>query len=222
MTSSPELLRPFLLPALPGDAGPGDARFVPFGERPDGSLELPELEAMSLADARVSPAPRRTEADETYDRGFADGLREGTARAEQRVRPALETLGRVGEYLHTAQSAFVRDRARDLHGLALAVARKLIQREVTADPALLRELVDRALELVPLEPHLEVRLHPDDLSVLMGGPSAPEADGKGTAIKWLADPAIERGGFLVESPLRIVDGRTDFALRSLYERLEYE
>ena len=221
MRSSPELPPPFLLPELPASFGSLVVAAAPFGERADGALELPELDARWMADADGS-IPRRTEADEAHDRGFTEGLREGTVRSEQRVRVALETLGRVGEYLHTAQSAFVRDRARDLHGLALAVARKLIQREVTADPALLRELVDRALELVPLEPHLEVRLHPEDLSVLMGGPSAPEADGKGTAIKWLGDPTIERGGFLVESPLRIVDGRTDFALRSLYERLEYE
>ena len=221
MRSSPELPSSFLLPELPARYGSCAVLSAPFGARADGALELPELDARSRADAN-GPAARWTEADEAYDRGFVEGLREGTARSEQRVHVALETLGRVGEYLHTAQSAFVRDRARDLHGLALAVAHKLIQREVTADPALLRELVDRALELVPLEPHLEVRLHPDDLSVLLGGPSAPEADGKGTAIKWLGDPTIERGGFLVESPLRIVDGRTDFALRSLYERLEYE
>ena len=221
MKSSLELPSPFLLPELPASPGSCAVPSAPFGERADGALELPELDARPTADADGLMS-RRTEADEAHARGFAEGLREGTARSEQRVHVALETLGRVGEYLHTAQSAFVRDRARDLHGLALAVARKLIQREVTADPALLRELVDRALELVPLEPHLEVRLHPEDLSVLMGGPSAPEADGKGTAIKWLGDPTIERGGFLVESPLRIVDGRTDFALRSLYERLEYE
>jgi flagellar assembly protein FliH len=221
MRSSPEPPSAFLLPELPSGSSSYAALSAPFGERADGALELPELEAGSMAQVDA-PTARRTELDEARDRGYAEGLREGTVRSEQRVRVALETLGRVGEYLHTAQSAFVRDRARDLHGLALAVARKLVQREVTADPALLRELVDRALELVPLEPHLEVRLHPDDLSVLLGGPSAPEADGKGTAIKWLGDPTIERGGFLVESPLRIVDGRTDFALRSLYERLEYE
>jgi flagellar biosynthesis/type III secretory pathway protein FliH len=221
MRSSPEPPSTFLLPELPASSGSCGVPSAPFGERADGAIELPELDAGRTVGAD-GPTVRRTEADEAHDRGFAEGLREGTIRSEQRVCVALETLGRVGEYLHTAQSAFVRDRARDLHGLALAVARKLIQREVTADPALLRELVDRALELVPLEPHLEVRLNPDDLSVLLGGPSAPEADGKGTAIKWLGDPTIERGGFLVESPLRIVDGRTDFALRSLYERLEYE
>jgi flagellar biosynthesis/type III secretory pathway protein FliH len=102
------------------------------------------------------------------------------------------------------------------------VARKLVQREVEADPTLMRTLVERALELVPLEPKLEVRLHPDDLSVLLSGSPVPAADNPSAAIKWTADPAIERGGFVVESPLRVVDGRTDFALRSLYERLEDE
>lgn len=221
MRSSPEGLPVLPLPELPDAAGPWLPAAPWPGTGAAGELRLPELDAGPRA-GHAAPTARRTEADEAYDRGFAEGLREGTARSEQRVRTALETLGRVGEYLHTAQSSFVRDRARDLHGLALAVARKLVQREVTADPALLRELVDRALELVPLEPRLEVRLHPDDLSVLLSGPAAADAESRSPAIQWLADPAIERGGFVVESPLRIVDGRTDFALRSLYERLEDE
>ncbi len=220
MRSSPEPPSALVLPELGSGAGPWAVIAASFGGREDGALELPELDGRSPADA--GGAAHRTEADEAYDRGYAEGLRDGAGRSEQRVRVALETLGRVGEYLHTAQSAFVRDRARDLHGLALAVARKLVQHEVKADPELLRELVERALELVPLEPQLEVRLHPDDLSVLQGGPTAPAEDGKGTAVRWLGDPTIERGGFVVESPLRVVDGRTDFALRSLYERLEYE
>jgi flagellar biosynthesis/type III secretory pathway protein FliH len=140
MRSSPEFPSPFLLPELPANSGSCTVLSAPFGERADGVLELPELDASSTADAD-GPTSRRTEADEAHDRGFAEGLREGTVRSEQRVRVALETLGRVGEYLHTAQSAFVRDRARDLHGLALAVARKLVQREVTADPALDRKSV---------------------------------------------------------------------------------
>ncbi len=216
MTSSRDGFAPFALPSLPGGAGP--ALEVPSG----GVLPLPELDPTRLGGPAPMPGPARTEADEAYERGFADGLREGAARVQPRVRTALEALGRVGEYLHTAHTSFLRDRARDLHGLALAVAKKLVQREIAADPAVLRELIDRALELVPAEPQLEVRLHPDDLAALGEGLAGAPLEGAVPGVRWVPDPELERGGFLVESPLRLVDGRTDFALRSLYERLEYE
>jgi len=219
MTSSPEQAVRFALPEF--SAGPGARRPAPGVQQgtADGGLLLPELESVP---GRGGLAPHVTEADEAYERGFAAGLREGDARAQERVRNALELLGRVGEYLHTAQSAFVRDRARDLHGLALAVARRLVQRELTADPELVRELVARALDLVPLEAQLDIRVHPDDVPVLESAPPAPTSEGGAPSIQWVPDPTIERGSFVVETPMRIVDGRTDFALRSLYERLEYE
>jgi len=216
MTSSPDAPAPYALPALPVPPG---MRGVSLEPLPDGRFPLPELDPAQVG---LAPGPARTEVEEAYERGFADGLREGAAGVQPRVRTALEALGRVGEYLHTAHTSFLRDRARDLHGLALAVARKLVQREITADPTILRELVERALELVPAEPQLEVHLHPEDLAVIEDGLAAAAPDGQIPAIRWVPDPALERGGFLVESPLRLVDGRSDFALRSLYERLEHE
>ncbi len=214
MTSSREAIAPFALPALSGARGPA------LEASADGRFALPELDPERTAKLLAGPA--RTEAEEAYDRGYADGLRDGAARVQPRVRTALEALGRVGEYLHTAHTSFLRDRARDLHGLALAIARRLVQREIQADPALLRELVGRALELVPAEPQLEVRLHPEDLAVIESGLATAAPGGEIPSIRWVADPDLERGGFVVESPVRLVDGRTDFALRTLYERLEYE
>jgi hypothetical protein len=58
-----------------------------------------------------------------------------------------------------------------------------------------------------------VRLNPADLGALGLGPGA------GAPVQWTADPVLEPGSFVVESPARVVDGRTDVALRQLFERL---
>jgi hypothetical protein len=42
------------------------------------------------------------------------------------------------------------------------------------------------------------------------------------AVHWIADPSLDRGSFRLSSPERLVDGRADVALRSLYERLAIE
>ena len=68
-----------------------------------------------------------------------------------------------------------------------------------------------------------MRLNPDDLAALGAGHRAARAERPGARrSQWVADPTLERGSFLVESPTRIVDGRIDAALRQLYERLDHD
>lgn len=188
---------------------------------PDAGWSLPELCPPGAGPAGA-PGPRRSEQEEAYDRGYQDGVREAESLAEQKIRPAAEAIIGVFESLSAAQAEFAQDRVRSLQGLAIAVARKLIQREITADPTIVRDLVERALELLPLDRTIEVRLHPTDLAALGGELEKLAPPERGLTVQWTADPSLERGGFLVESPLRIVDGRSDMALRGLYERLEYE
>jgi flagellar assembly protein FliH len=220
MTSSPEPTRW----ALPELAAPGSRSRdgLPAGA-PTGidGWQLPELPD-ARADQAAGPRPVPTEWDQAYDRGLAAGLTQGAARAEQRIRPAMEALAQATLALGEAQEEFARERVRDLECLALAVARKLIQRELKTDPALVRDLVARAIELLPLDHALELHLNPADLAALTPHAEALMPRGRALTLQWVPDPTLEPGSFLVESPLRIVDGRTDVALRTLYERLDHD
>jgi hypothetical protein len=37
----------------------------------------------------------------------------------------------------------------------------------------------------------------------------------------VAEPKLQRGGFVIESPLRVVDGRVDQVLEAMLERLRH-
>ena len=181
-----------------------------------GSFALPELNPGPVDSCQVP----RTEADDAFERGHAEGMIEGAALAEQKLRPALEALAQVTAHLDAAQVQFNRDRERDLEGLALAVARGLIQREVTAEPGVVRDLLARALECFPADTVVQVRLNAEDLAILRPALETLAGSARAATVQWSADAALERGSFVAESPQRIVDGRTDVALRTLYERLE--
>jgi flagellar biosynthesis/type III secretory pathway protein FliH len=116
----------------------------------------------------------------------------------------------------------VNDRQRDLEALALAIARRLVQREVVADPALLPAWITRALALLPHDLTVDVRVHPAELEAMAAVRGTLLPADSGVTLHWIADPEVGRAGFVVESPQRLVDGRLDVALRSLYERLEQE
>jgi flagellar assembly protein FliH len=214
MTSSAEALASWL-PVL---STPGWHDPAPDGPLSDatGALTLPEFTPLTLD---LSAAPR-TEADDAWEHGHAQGMAEGAVELDRKLKPALDALARVTAQLEAAQIQFNRDRERDLEGLALAVARSLIQREVTADPEVVRDLVTRALECLPADAAVSVRMNPEDLAILGKGLATLAGPSRTNAVQWSADAALARGSFVAESPQRIVDGRTDVALRTLYERLE--
>jgi flagellar biosynthesis/type III secretory pathway protein FliH len=157
--------------------------------------------------------------EQAYKRGFSEGREQGVAEGYERVLPALEALSGLTQALEQTRADFCFDLERGLHALAIAVAKHLIQREVTADPTIVSDLVQQALELVPHDVTLEVRLNPEDLEALQGRLDQVEASGRPLHIQWMGDATLERGSFLLETPLRVVDGRTDEALRALYDRL---
>jgi len=157
-----------------------------------------------------------------YRRGVDEATKKERGLAEQRCESALEAVKQVADRLETVATEFARDRERDLHGLAIAVARQIVQHELMIDPLRVGELVRRALDLLPLDTSIEVRLNPGDLETLGTSVEKLLPPGRAVRLHWLADPGIERGDFVIESPQRIVDGRADVALRDLYERLEHE
>jgi flagellar assembly protein FliH len=161
--------------------------------------------------------------DAAYEQGFADGRRQGEADARRELAQAAAALRGAAQELAARQAEFARDRERNLQGMALIVAHKLFEREVTADPAILQHLLARALELLPEEETIALRLHPADLQHARAALEREESGSPPSAVrlKWIPDSELARGSFVLETPLRVIDGRTDTALRQLYERLHH-
>jgi flagellar biosynthesis/type III secretory pathway protein FliH len=86
-------------------------------------------------------------------------------------------------------------------------------------PEVLQSLVNRALEMIPAASASEVRMHPEDLEALVPGIEKLALEGRVPAVQWVGDPSLSRGSFMVDSPVRVIDGRVDSALRQLYERI---
>lgn len=190
---------------------------LPPAESADWPLPVLETPA-SPAEPFAADAPPDLEG-QAFQEGYTEGLREGILQGERKARAGLEALMAAAAALQAAEDAFRRHLDQNLLALALAVAEKLTRREVTADPSIVRDLVQQALTFMPAEESLEVRLHPADLHALGSHLELYEAGGTPLGVRWLPDPSLERGSFLLESPHRLVDGRVDTALRRLYEAM---
>lgn len=187
-----------------------------------GSSEPAAVAAWAFPDMDAPPPPEQDPVHQAYEQGFTEGVGEGFARKGDEVRCALEALLNSVSELQREREEQSRLISHYVHALSVAVAQKIVQREVTADPTIVKDLVGRSLELIPVNEPIEVHMCPADLAALR--PQLDElAKGENLpAIQWVPDSNLERASFVIESPQRVISGKVDLALRTLYERLEYE
>ena len=111
----------------------------------------------------------------------------------------------------------------NIGALACAIARHIVDREITADSELVSRLVKRAVAEFRIDQPVRVRVNPNDLSIIEANSDSADAGTGKTArdVHWIGDPRIGIGGCVVEGRERIVDGRVDTALERAYRRIAY-
>jgi flagellar biosynthesis/type III secretory pathway protein FliH len=157
-----------------------------------------------------------------YNLGVADGRQEAQDAERIRLRSALRAADEALAAIHANEERWSGGLDENIAALAVAVARHIIDREITSDRELVAKLVRRALSEFPVDQPVRIRVNPNDLAVieLQGLTAVVREVGSPTReAQWTGDPRIEAGGCVVEGRDRIIDGRVDTALERTYRRL---
>ncbi len=187
----------------------------------------PDLQAVawSLPDfgvARQPEAPRVDPLEEAWTRGYGDATAAGEAALADERRRWEGALASARKGFEETIAAIRAEQVVALHTLSLTVARHLIEREYSGDPALVDSLVRTALDIAPIGGQVTVRLNPGDLHALQELGSLDRfSSGDAMELRWIGDPELGHGGCVVEGPTSIVDGRLDRVLLDLYERISH-
>lgn len=177
---------------------------------------IPEVVAAQGAEPQQEAALARAASD-AYARGFEEGRLAGERAEGARLRSAFEAANDALCTLTTNQSKWAASFEDNVCALATAIARNLMERELRADPMLLRALVKRATVDFAIGEPVRVLVNPTDLSALS---IAAEMRGDVEPLShWAPDPTIAPGGCVIEGQERIVDGRVETALERLYRRV---
>ncbi len=143
---------------------------------------------------------------DAFTKGYAQGERAGLEAGGKRAEAMLRRLAQTLEELSGLRDNMVRQTERELVQLSVAIARRILQREVSVDAELTAALAHIALERLGGSAPATVRLHPDDYANVMAGHVAPLG---GRQVQILADAAVSRGGCLVESEYGFIDASMD-------------
>lgn len=171
-------------------------------------------EAKRVLDAASFEAERRVieaqaEADDIREAARAQGYEDGLAEVnellvrfrDEREKKLLEHKG-------------------DVVGLAVRVAGKILGREIEERPETFTDLVIRAVRGIRHEKRIQIRVHPDDLSLARAGLDRLRDEvGPGKEIEIREDRAVTGGGCVVETDLGIIDARLETQLKTLEKAL---
>ena len=157
----------------------------------------PDAETQAAEQQRVAEIERQAFTT-GYSQGEKAGLEAGATRAEAMLRRVSETL----ESLASLRVDIIRQTEHQMLQLALAIAKRILRREVALDPDLMVAMARVALDRLGDSPTAKIRLHPDDYAVIVERSEPPLAS---EHVSVVADAAVSRGSCLIESDFGFVE-----------------
>jgi flagellar assembly protein FliH len=168
-------------------------------EQETAALHARIAEVEALAERRVR------EARET-------GFREGDAAARNQMQPALEKLAQSIQEIGNLRAKLRHEAEGDLLKLALAIARKILHRELSADPESISGLIRVAVEKIRMQEILRVRIHPQHHPAVQ---QILARMSTGAPIEIFPDQKMQLGGVVVETTRGEFDASVDLQLREI-------
>jgi flagellar assembly protein FliH len=150
--------------------------------------------------ARVSAA-RQT----GYQEGYRDGLVALESFKQSFAQQATAQIGALLEAFDRQLGVLDGEAAMAVASTAVQLARQVLRTELQLRPELVAQVAAEAVNAVMLSArHISVQVHPQDLPLVAEG-AAEALQARGARL--YANPAIERGGVLVQSDVGAIDAR---------------
>lgn len=183
----------------------------PPGPPPSNEADLQKIREL---EARVRSVEQQIE--QRAQASFQQGRQEGESAARREAAAEMDaTLQRMARSIEEISGVRQRSRheaERDVVQLALAVARRILHREISVDPEAIIGLVKAALDKLDIREVHRVRLHPDQVAPMQ---RYFERMGMPRRLEVIADHSLERGAALLESEHGAMDASVETQLAEI-------
>ncbi len=154
----------------------------------------------------------RRQVEQSFQDGYRKGFSEGEKQGAARVQPAIERLAQSIESLAAYKPAFRREVQEDVVRLAVEIARRILNREMTIDAEALVGLVNVAFSRLDAREIHHVSVHPKDLPFIQSLLSHMPGCGQ---LEVIADPRLEPGSVLFETSRGTLDASVTTQLHEI-------
>lgn len=194
--------------------GLGDA--VPIEWRPAGAAAaaLPRQSAPRRAGAQPHPEESvEARVQAAYDRGVAAGEATADQRAGVLAAPVLGNFGAIVKELASARKRAREEAEESIVKLSLAIARRVLHREMTTDPEAILGLVRSGIDKLSAREIHKLRLSPGDARIVLdnrAGLVIPQA------VEVCSDTGLAPGSAIFDT----TRGELDLSIQTQLEEIE--
>jgi flagellar assembly protein FliH len=157
-------------------------------------------------------AHRNLELAQARAGGLEQGLKQGRQEAAAEMQGALDRLACTIQEVVQVKRRVRSEAENELVKLSLAIARRILHRELTTDPQSLRGVVYAALQRLQNREITRIRVFPAAVPAVRG---ALERNGGLAAIEIVADGLLPPGGLLFETSLGELDASVETQLQEI-------
>jgi flagellar assembly protein FliH len=149
---------------------------------------------------------------DSHAAGVREGETAGRSRAAAEIQPVIDRLARTIDELSRLRAGLRKEAEADVVKLSLAIARRILRRELAVDPEALRGLVVAALEKLQGQELCRVKVHPSHAAMVK---SALQQTVSGNTIDVIPDASREPGTVIFETQRGNLDASVDSQLREI-------
>jgi flagellar assembly protein FliH len=175
---------------------------TPVPARPDAS------QARDAASARETELRIR----ESRHAGYVEGEAKGRLLAGEELKPVLARLANTILQVADSRASFIRQTEADVVKLSMAVARRILYRELTIDQGSIAGLVKAALEKLQSDVVARARVHPELEATVR---ATIDQSGRRASVEVVADASLDRGGVVLETNRGSLDASIETQLREI-------
>lgn len=177
------------------------------------------------SDGDVSDRPSRYRAieEEAYRKGFREGEMAARESSSKTLTPVISTLEEALKELTRVKKEIRACAEKEAVDLALAVAKKIVCQEISANNQIVLNVVKEALKKVESKEEIIIKINPVDLKVIEKcREDIPGFFGEISEVVFKADPSLTNGGCVIETRLGDVDARIERQLMAVEEAFRSE
>lgn len=184
--------------------------YLPANFQPSESIASAEVAQLRsrIAELEVSC---RNEAAEAYRKGLATGETQGRTQEQAAVKPVLERMAQSAGELCDLKPKLRRQAEGDVVQLAIAIARRILHRELSLDPGAMQALAQVAIGKLERQEIHRVWVHPSQAAALEALLAGPERQ-----VEVVGDAKRDLGSLLFETNR----GKLDASINAQFEEIE--
>jgi len=164
--------------------------------------------------ARLEASEQRFQAQlaQVRQEAFAEALRQAREEASAQVRGLQDSVGQTLAALAQTKRKLRQEGEVELLKLSLAIARRILHREISIDPEALHGLVHAAMQKLQNREISRVRVNPAGVDAVR---TALERIGAAPAVEISPDPSLKSGDIIFETQFGELDASIDSQLAEI-------